>query len=139
MAFRPPRRRALDQVSLNLASMIDVTFLLLIYFMVSTVLAPDERTLDTAIRQEREGASADARDFRPQRITVTAEGGGPAWILGRRRITDRAELERLVGRLPTEAGMVVTVEDGAPVDVAVAALQVARDAGFAEVSYVPAD
>jgi len=139
MPFRAPRRRSLDQVPLNLASMIDVTFLLLIYFMVSTVLAPDERTLDTAIRQEREGASADARDFVPQRITVTAEGGEPAWELGRRRITDRAELERLVGRLPTEAGMVVEVHGGVPVEVAVAALQVARDAGFEEVSYVPAE
>jgi biopolymer transport protein ExbD len=137
MAFTPRRRRSLDQIPLNLASMIDVTFLLLIYFMVSTVLAPDERTLDTAIRQEKEGAASDARDFRPQRILVQADAEGPVWMVGRRPIRARAELERVVGDLPTEAGMVIEVADGVPVDAAVAALQVARDAGFAEVSYVP--
>jgi len=137
MAFGAPRRRGLDQVPLNLASMIDVVFLLLIYFMVSTVLAPDERTLDTAIRQEEEGASSDERDFRPQRIRVQRDAEGPFWLVGQRPIRARAELEEVVGALPTEAGMVIEVAGGVPVDIAVAALQVARDAGFAEVSYVP--
>jgi biopolymer transport protein ExbD len=138
MAFRPPRRRSLDQVPLNLASMIDVTFLLLIYFMVSTVLAPDERTLETAIKREQEGASPDDRDFRPQRVRVLRDAEGPLWRLGERVIRDRAELERVMTDLPTEAGMVVEVEGGVPVEIAVAALQAARDAGFTEVSYVPA-
>lgn len=139
MAFRSPRRRGIDQIPLNLASMIDVVFLLLIYFMVSTVLAPDERTLDTAIKQEQDGAASDSRDFRPQRIFVQADAEGPLWIVGRRPIRDRAELEAVVDGLPTEAGIVIEVADGVPVDAAVAALQVARDAGFAEVSYVPAN
>jgi biopolymer transport protein ExbD len=138
MAFRPPRRRSLDQVPLNLASMIDVTFLLLIYFMVSTVLAPDERTLETAIKREQEGASRDDRDFRPQRVRVLRDAEGPLWRLGQRTIRERAELERVMADLPTEAGMVVEVEGGVPVEIAVAALQAARDAGFTEVSYVPA-
>ena len=138
MAFRPPRRRSLDQVPLNLASMIDVTFLLLIYFMVSTVLAPDERTLETAIKREQEGASPDDRDFRPQRVRVLRDAEGPLWRLGGRVIRDRAELGRVMTDLPTEAGMVVEVEGGVPVEIAVAALQAARDAGFTEVSYVPA-
>ncbi|MHC4810169.1 MAG: ExbD/TolR family protein [Planctomycetota bacterium] len=138
MAFRPPRRRSLDQVPLNLASMIDVTFLLLIYFMVSTVLAPDERTLETAIKREQEGASRDERDFRPQRVRVLRDAEGPLWRLGQRAIRERGELERIMADLPTEAGMVVEVEGGVPVEVAVAALQAARDAGFTEVSYVPA-
>ena len=138
MAFRPPRRRSLDQVPLNLASMIDVTFLLLIYFMVYTVLAPDERTLETAIKREQEGASPDDRDFRPQRVRVLRDAEGPLWRLGERVIRDRAELERVMTDLPTEAGMVVEVEGGVPVEIAVAALQAARDAGFTEVSYVPA-
>ncbi len=110
MAFRPPRRRSLDQVPLNLASMIDVTFLLLIYFMVSTVLAPDERTLETAIKREQEGASRDDRDFRPQRVRVLRDAEGPLWRLGQRTIRERAELERVMADLPTEAGMVVEVE-----------------------------
>lgn len=131
------KRRNLDQGGVNLASMIDVTFLLLIYFMVSTILAPDERSLDAAIRQEREeGASPDARDFRPQRITVVAEGGG-GWIIGSRTIRERSVLEEVVANLPVEAGMVIEVQDDVPVDFAVAAVQVSRDAGFEEVAYVP--
>lgn len=141
MAFRPRRSRrprgSLSRITLNLASMIDVTFLLLIYFMVTTVLAPDERLLDSAIRQERDGAATDVRDFQPQRLQVTRDGDIPIWRIGQRVMGDREELDAVLAELPSEEGIVIVVDDGVPVDFAVAAMQSARDAGFEEVAYVP--
>ncbi|MFK7961124.1 MAG: ExbD/TolR family protein [Phycisphaerales bacterium] len=118
--------------------MIDVTFLLLIYFMVTTVLAPDERLIDSAIRQERDGARSDARDFQPQRLLVTRDGDVPVWRIGQRVLGDREELDDLLASLPTDAGIVIVVDEGVSVAFAVAAMQSARDAGFEEVAYVPA-
>ena len=42
MARRSPRSRRTREIALNLTSMIDLTFLLLIYFMVTTVIAAPE-------------------------------------------------------------------------------------------------
>jgi biopolymer transport protein ExbD len=42
-------------VTLNLASMIDLTFLLLIYFMVTTVLARPEDRLSPTLQGPRTG------------------------------------------------------------------------------------
>ena len=48
---RPSRRRA-ERITLNLASMIDVTFLLLIYFMVTMVLQDQEDHLSPTLQTQ---------------------------------------------------------------------------------------
>ena len=56
---RRQRRRA-ERLTVNLTSMIDVTFLLLVYFLVSTVLARPEDLLTSSI-QTRDADAAGAR------------------------------------------------------------------------------
>ena len=59
-----PSRRRLDRITLNLASMIDVTFLLLIYFMVTMVLRDQEDHLSPTLQTESEAAVGEASDIR---------------------------------------------------------------------------
>ncbi len=131
-------RRRNDRITLNLASMIDVTFLLLIYFMVTTVLGRQEDRLSPTIQTEKENASAEASDFQPQVVEVRQIAGEPAYELGPSVFRQKAELRRALENLPKTAGIFIRVHNQVPVGFAVAAIQAARDAGFDQVTYVPA-
>jgi biopolymer transport protein ExbD len=132
-------RRRIDQVTLNLASMIDVTFLLLIYFMVTTVFAPTEDRLRPTLQTERPASSGLVSDFQPQRIDVRSTESGPVYQLGVRLFDSKLDLTAALESLPKEPGVFVDVHDRVPVGFAVAAIQAARDAGFEQVTYVPAE
>lgn len=134
---RQSSRRA-SRITLNLASMIDVTFLLLIYFMVTMVLTTTEDRLSPTLQTQQENASGAASDFQPQVVEVRLLDGAPAYRMGTRIFRDRAALLAAVQPLPKEPGLFVNVFDQVPVGFAVAAMQVARDAGFEQVTYVPA-
>ena len=57
MRIRHRTNRRRQTVTLNLASMIDVTFLLLLYFLVTTVLASPEDRLSPALQTRSENAA----------------------------------------------------------------------------------
>ncbi len=131
-------RRRMDRLNLSLASMIDVTFLLLVYFMVTTVLtAPEDRLAPALKSAEASGAGVQA-DFSPQVIEVKMIDGAPAYRVGSRIVSQREVLEEVLSDLPLEPGVFIEVSKGVSVGFAIAALQVARDVGFEKVTYVPA-
>lgn len=131
-----PSHRRMDRVTINMASMIDVTFLLLFFFMVATVLGEQESRLSTALQTQSDGAGA-AADFQPQNIEVRVIDGAPGYRIGAASCRDRSELADALEPLPKSAGVFIKVYDQVPVGFAVAAVQVARDAGFEKVTYVP--
>jgi len=131
------KRRSLNRTALNLSSMIDVTFLLLIYFIVTTVFTPPEDVLSPALKVE-EGTSSQEQDFEPQIVTVVLRDSKPAYILGEQVIRDRLQFAELINKLPREPGIIIRVQDDVPVGFAVAAIQESRNAGFERVTYVPA-
>jgi biopolymer transport protein ExbD len=136
--LRPTRRRT-DAIRTNLTTMIDVTFLLLIYFMVSMVFEPNEDNLNPTLQTEREAASGAATDFEPQIIEVLPLDGAPAYRIGARVLRSRADLVAAVDGLPRSVGVFVNVSSGVEVAFAAQAIQVVRDAGFEQVTYVPAE
>lgn len=133
------RRRRVDQVTLNLASMIDVTFLLLIYFMVVTSIVKPEDRLSPTLQTITPSAAGPTSDFQRQVIEVEPGESGPVYRLGNRLINDRRALESVLRELPKEAGLFVNVHEDVPVAFAVAALQAAHDVGFDQVTYVPVE
>jgi biopolymer transport protein ExbD len=138
MHFRSPQSSSTRQrITLNLASMIDVTFLLLIYFLLTTVLiTPEDRLTPTLqVRQDRE--AMELSDFDPHIVEVRMIDGAPAYMLGARVLRTRSELRVVLRDLPRESGVFITVHDHVPVGFAVAAIQVARDLGYEKVTYVP--
>ena len=119
---------------LPLIGMIDVFFLLLVYFIVTASLAQPEDELAAALRQQSENASAS--DLQPQFVTVHAGPGGAAYEIGGQVLHTQAELTALLEKLPKEAGVFLTVDDEAPVWAAAAALQACHDAGYEKLTYV---
>ena len=120
---------------LPMTPMIDVVFLLLIYFMVTSSMTPSESRLSSALQSENK--SGRAADLQLQIITVDLVDGKPAFIMGERLMRSREELVDLLRLLPKEGGVFVKVAGRVPVSATAAALQACKDAGFAKVTYVP--
>lgn len=133
---RRQRRRA-ERLTVNLTSMIDVTFLLLVYFLVSTVLARPEDLLTSSIQTRDADAAGAEVDFQPQIIEVIRLDGAPTYRLAGRTFIDAASLVSVLADLPRDIGIFVRVHPDVPVGFALAAVQSTRDAGFEQVTYVP--
>ena len=132
------RRKGDDRKpELNLASMIDATFLLLSFFIFTTGQGQNESKLSPNLRAER---GTDAKDdLEPQVVEVLRGGEGKVvFRLGSVDYRDRDELAGAVKTLAKDRGLFVRVYSGVDVGSAATAMQVGRDAGFEAVTYVPA-
>jgi biopolymer transport protein ExbD len=114
--------------------MIDVFFLLLVYFIVSTTLAQPEDELAAALRQQTENASVS--DLQPQSVEVRRADLDVVYVIGGRTVKSQEELTTILRDLPKEAGVFLRVNDDAPVWAAAAALQACHDAGYEKLTYV---
>ena len=135
--FRPKRRGEGFASDLPMTSMIDVVFLLLIFFMITATFVR-ERELRSTLEADREGAGQ-ASDLTPQVVEVELRGGEASYRIGARVMRTQAELTEILGALPKEGGVFVRVHGSAPWGAAAAALQAAQDAGFMKRTYVPAE
>ncbi|MBI1302268.1 MAG: hypothetical protein GC172_00495 [Phycisphaera sp.] len=122
---------------ISLASMIDVTFLLLAYFVITTGSGVNEAKLSPNLRVQQGTDVQD--DLEPQVLEVLRVDGVPVFRLGSVDLETRAELVAALDPLPREKGLFVRVHAGVEVAAAAAAIQCARDAGFEAVTYVPAN
>lgn len=121
---------------LQITPMIDVIFLLLIFFLLSTSYSPPESELIPSLQSEQvEGGSS--ADFQPQIVEVDFFGGQPGFRIAGRVLRSKAELRDLLAELPREGGVFVEGADRVSVRWATAALQACRDAGYEKVTYVP--
>ena len=124
-------------IELTMTSMIDVVFLLLIFFMVFSSFLDTERNLDSAIKVKK-SSSANTSDLERAIIEVVRQGDIPIYRLGSRAITDEEELRRILKQFPNKAdGAFVRVEDGVPFGMAAIAVQACKSADFLAVSYIP--
>lgn len=135
---RKKTRRRFDRVAISLTSMIDITFLLLLYFMITTIITEPEDRLRPQLQTKSDSASG-SQLLDPQIVEVLNVNGTPIYRIGARTIQARQELGTVLGQLPKEQGLFVQVYDRVPVGFAVAALQEANDAGFSQVTYVPSE
>lgn len=128
------------KLELQLTPMIDVVFQLLIFFMVSSSFVLTERNLDPAIVVKNKSASAAASDLEPAIIQIVKSGDGFVFQVGTQRLVDQQALRDLLQKMPAQAkvdGAFVRVPDNAPFELAAAAMQAGKAAGFLAVSYVP--
>lgn len=141
-AFTPASKgRSRKLGALPLISLIDVVFLLLVYFLVTSDFSQRERRLPSAVQTE--GGGVRSVELQPQIIEIMpdadgAEGGlGVRFTIGQVVVRDQASLTAVLERLPREPGVAVRADPAAPIAAVAAALQAARDAGFEKRSYVP--
>lgn len=117
--------------------MIDVVFLLLVFFLVTADFAREERKLPAALQTEGGGVSSS--DLQPQIIQIAVREGRPVYTIGQVACRDRSSLEAVLNQLPRDPGVAIKAEPDVPIQAVATALQAARNAGFARRSYVPAD
>ncbi len=138
MKFTPAGKQdRIQEVRLHLTSMIDIIFLLLIFFIVNTQFILPESHLDPNIQTQNDSDAARAADFTPQILTVESLDGRPAYRLGSRIIRTRRELVPMLKALPKDLGIFVKVGNEIPVEFTVSAIQSCHDAGFEKITYVP--
>lgn len=135
--LRPSRRRRSQLGALPLTSMIDVVFLLLIFFLVTADFAKKESKLPAALQTEGGGVSSS--DLQPQIIQITLQEGQVIFTIGQVRCTDRASLESVLNQLPRDPGIAIKSAPDVPIQAVATALQAARNTGFARRSYVPGE
>lgn len=118
------------KIELSMTSMIDVVFLLLIFFMTVSSFVKTERHLDSAIHA-RQASSSRPSDLEPALVEVLREGGRFVYQLGGRQFTSSAALSDVLRRFPNKSeGAFVRVSDEAPFEMFAAAIQACKDAGF---------
>jgi biopolymer transport protein ExbD len=126
-----------SKLELSMTSMIDVVFLLLIFFMTTTAYMRPEMTLDSAIRLRERSASANS-DLEPAIVEVARSGDGVVFRVGAREITSQAELTQVLRQFPNKLdGAYVRVHDDVSFQWAAAAIQACKSADFVLVSYIP--
>lgn len=134
---RSHRRRRSQLGALPLTSMIDVVFLLLVFFLVTADFAKKENKLPAALQTEGGGVSSS--DLQPQIIQISMQGTQVVYMLGQVRCTDRVSLESVLNQLPKDPGVAIKAEPDVTIQSVATALQAARNAGFARRSYVPGE
>lgn len=118
-----------------MTSMIDVVFLLLIFFLLTANFSQSEDRLNATIQSERSGASVS--ELQPQVVSVEMVQGRVGFRLGERVVYTGQALKAILEQLPKEAGVAVKVDDRVPIQAAATAMQAAHDAGFVKRTYVP--
>jgi biopolymer transport protein ExbD len=127
-----------SRLELSMTSMIDVVFLLLIFFMVTSSFVKTERDLDSGIKVERQSAGREQSDFEPAIVEVVNSDGRFIYRLGSREFTSQEELTQVLSQFENKVdGAFVRVSSEAPFDMAAAAIQACKTANFVTVSYVP--
>ena len=122
---------------LQMAPMIDVVFLLLIFFMVTATFRQFETQLRSAMTEQKLSLGPHAQaDFEDVIIDIRNDAGQVIYQCGRNRYTRLSELKRLVMTLPLQGEVFVRAEPSVPVDHPVAVIRIAKDAGFRKVCFV---
>lgn len=126
------------KIELSMTSMIDIVFLLLIFFMTTASFVHTERNLDAAIKVRQRAGTQAASDLEPAIVELAPTNAGFVYQLGGRDFTDQDELTEVLRQFDNKyEGAFVRVPDEAPFRMAAAAVQACKNAGFAPVSYVP--
>ena len=123
---------------LSMTSMIDVVFLLLIFFLVTTTFLRPEKQVATAIRPVQENSASRTSDLEPAIIDVTLQGKQVMFRIGAILTNDIEEVEKVLATFSNkDEGAFVRVSDEVPFDAAAKAIGACRANGFNAVSYVP--
>ena len=126
-------RRVREEVEVNLTPLIDVVFLLLIFFMVSTTF-----TKDTSLSLDLPEASSQSSRASDTQIEITITQGGDfalngVSLINKKDDTLRAALEK-VSEGDSAIPLVITADSATPHQSVVTALDVAGQLGFAKLS-----
>jgi len=127
------QRQQSDEININLTPLIDVVFLLLIFFMVSTTFTR-ETQLEVDLPQADNSAEMNAE--RPVEVVITAEGeyrvNGEGLVNSQARTLRMALSKVSEGRL--DSPLIISADARTPHQAVVTAMDVAGALGFSKLS-----
>ncbi len=127
------------KIELSMTSMIDVVFLLLIFFLVTTTFVRPEKQLLSSIKVQEKNVDETVSDLEPAIVEITSSGEAVRFRLGALVTTKLDEVEKVLKRFENKAdGAFVKVDDEVPFDHVAQVIAACRRAGFSMVAYLPA-
>ena len=127
MAIKLKQGRALN--SLSLTPLIDVVFLLLIFFLVATRFAQEDRELDVVLPSASEAKPLVAQ---PQQVFVNIDEHGKYFVDGKVLAADEVQqvLRRVVTNNPVNQSVVIRADKRVPLDYVVFVLNACNRVGI---------
>lgn len=124
-----------QRLELNITPLIDVVFLLLIFFMVSTTFDRDAK-----LRIELPEASAKTQEVEDRSITVAIDATGRYYVDGRPLINTQADtIKQAIARAregkQVSPSLVISADAATPHQAVVTVMDAARQLGLAQLSF----
>ncbi|MFK0570923.1 ExbD/TolR family protein [Endozoicomonas sp.] len=131
MNFR--RQRSQEEVSVNMTPLIDVVFLLLIFFMVSTTF-----TKETHLAIDLPESSGEILQQQPKQIEITISKSGDFAIDGQGLVNRQLDtIKRALGKVSqgdSKLPLIITADAKTPYQSVVTAMDAAGQLGFVNLS-----
>ncbi len=127
------KRQKIDDVSVNLTPLIDVVFLLLIFFMVSTTF-----TQETHLSLDLPEATGTEKTDLTQQIEIVIDANGQYMVNGKGLVSSQVKVLtaalKEVAEGDTSIPMVITADAKTPHQAVITAMDVAGQLGFSQLS-----
>ena len=121
-----------------MTSMIDVVFLLLIFFLVTTTFVRPERQIVSAIQSNERQSAKKETHLEPALIDVEKLGADVVFKIGAITTNDIEEVKLILRGFDDKSeGAFVRVADDVPFEAAAQAIAACRASGFIAVAYLP--
>lgn len=129
------RNRRSPELQISSAGMIDIVFLLLIFFLVNSSFRPVERQIESELTDP---AARSTSLLEPLIIRLQEGDGRFEFQVGGHQFPDRAQLRAWLEAWPDREQRVLVVgPSAAPVELSISTLNDLRLLGFKSISYVP--
>ncbi|MFT7632778.1 MAG: biopolymer transport protein ExbD [Mariniblastus sp.] len=127
-------------IELSMTSMIDVVFLLLIFFIVTTTFIRPEREVVSGIKVNEQRAADQPSNLEPAIVDIVMQNSQALFRIGALRTNDLEEVKTLLNGFEIKSeGAFVRVAGNVPYEAAAQAIGACHASGFASVSYLPLD
>lgn len=131
------QKRSEKKMELSTTGMIDIVFLLLVFFLVTSSFIPPEKELRPAIQTENKNSSSSSSDLERALIEIVPEGSTHLYKLGSTKTTDISQLIESLQAFPNKLdGAFVRADDDAPFDMTAQAISAAKKSGFIIVTFL---
>ena len=132
------RQRGNRRIELSMTSMIDVVFLLLIFFLVTTTFLRPEQQVASAIKVNEQSATQARSELEPAIVDIFMQGKQTWFRLGAISTNNLEEVSKALKNFENkDMGAFVRVADRVPFEKAAQTIGTCRAAGFESVSYLP--
>ncbi len=131
MNLREPRN---DDVEVNLTPLIDVVFLLLIFFMVSTTFI-DESAINLTLPE----SSQESNKENPEQIEITIDQKNHIYINGKKLVNSQLETVRnalaSASEVSLEKPVIITADEQTPYQAVIDIMDAARQIGLLHITF----